>query len=109
GAIGPLPSQLFVVGAGAVGFWLLVHRMAVGRTLRAIGFSADGTRYAGVRVGRRLAAVYLLSGLCAGVAALLYVSRLGQAKADAGTGFELMAITAGGRRGAGEFWGGGGG
>jgi rhamnose transport system permease protein len=94
GAIGPLPSQLFVVGAGAVGFWLLVHRMAVGRTLRAIGFSPDGTRYAGVRVGRRLAAVYLLSGLCAGVAALLYVSRLGQAKADAGTGFELMAITA---------------
>jgi len=94
GAVGPLPSQLFVVGAGAVGFWLLVHRMAAGRTLRAIGFSPDGTRYAGVPVGRRLAAVYLLSGLCAGVAALLYVARLGQAKADAGTGFELMAITA---------------
>jgi rhamnose transport system permease protein len=28
------------------------------------------------------------------VASLLYVARLGQAKADAGTGFELMAITA---------------
>src|SRR2546422_9749118 len=70
------------------------HRMAVGRTLRAIGFSPDGARYAGLPVGRRLGGVYLLSGLCAGVAALLYVARLGQAKADAGTGFELMAITA---------------
>ena len=36
----------------------------------------------------------MLSGLAAGVAALVYVARLGQAKADAGTGFELLAITA---------------
>jgi len=85
---------LLVLVAAATGFWLMIHRMTVGRMLRAIGFSPDGARYAGLPVGRRLAGVYLLSGLCAGIAALLYVARLGQAKADAGTGFELMAITA---------------
>jgi rhamnose transport system substrate-binding protein len=94
GAIGPVPSQLFVIVAGAAFFGLLVHRMAAGRALRAIGFSPDGSRYAGLSVGHRLGVVYLLSGLCAAVASLLYVARLGQAKADAGTGFELMAITA---------------
>jgi len=94
GRIGVVPSQLLVLLAAAAFFWLMIHRMAAGRTLRAIGFAPDGARYAGVPVSRRLAAVYLLSGLCAGVAALLYVARLGQAKADAGTGFELMAITA---------------
>ena len=94
GRIGAVPSQLVVIVAAAVLFWLMIHRMAMGRTLRAIGFSPEGARHAGVSVSRRLAAVYVLSGLCAGVAALLYVSRLGQAKADAGTGFELMAITA---------------
>lgn len=94
GRIGVVPSQLVVLVAAAIGFWLMIHRMAVGRMLRAIGFSPDGARYAGLPVGRRLGGVYLLSGLCAGVAALLYVARLGQAKADAGTGFELMAITA---------------
>jgi rhamnose transport system permease protein len=94
GRIGVVPSQLLVLVAAAIGFWLMIHRMAVGRTLRAIGFSPDGARHAGLPVGRRLGGVYLLSGLCAGVAALLYVARLGQAKADAGTGFELMAITA---------------
>jgi ribose/xylose/arabinose/galactoside ABC-type transport system permease subunit len=94
GRIGVVPSQLLVLAAAAIGFWLMIHRMAVGRSLRAIGFSPDGARYAGLPVGRRLGTVYLLSGLCAGVAALLYVARLGQAKADAGTGFELMAITA---------------
>jgi rhamnose transport system substrate-binding protein len=94
GRIGAVPTQLVVIVAAAVLFWLMIHRMAMGRTLRAIGFSPDGARHAGVSVSRRLAAVYVLSGLCAGVAALLYVARLGQAKADAGTGFELMAITA---------------
>ena len=94
GRVGAVPSQLLVLVAAGVGFWLMIHRMAAGRTLRAIGFSPDGARYAGVPVGRRLGLVYLLSGLCAGIAAVLYVARLGQAKADAGTGFELMAITA---------------
>jgi rhamnose transport system substrate-binding protein len=94
GTVGAVPSQLLVLGAAAVGFWLLIHRMAVGRTLRAIGFSPEGARYAGLAVGRRVGAAYVLSGLCAGIASLLYVARLGQAKADAGTGFELMAITA---------------
>ena len=36
----------------------------------------------------------MLSGLAAGLAAVIYVAHLGQAKADAGTGYELMAITA---------------
>ena len=35
-----------------------------------------------------------LSGLAASLAAIIYVAHLGQAKSDAGTGFELMAITA---------------
>ena len=38
--------------------------------------------------------VYLLSGLAASLAAIIYVAHLGQAKSDAGTGYELMAITA---------------
>src|SRR3954451_14109010 len=38
--------------------------------------------------------VYVSSGFVASLAALVYVAHLGQAKADAGTGYELMAITA---------------
>jgi rhamnose transport system permease protein len=80
--------------AVAIAFWLLLHRMTIGRTLRAIGFAPEGARYAGLAVTRSTGLVYVLSGAAAGLASLLYVSRLGQAKADAGTGFELMAITA---------------
>jgi rhamnose transport system permease protein len=94
GDIAGVPSQALVVAAATIGFWLLLHRMAIGRALRAIGFAPEGARYAGLGVTRSVGLVYLLSGAAAGVASLLYVSRLGQAKADAGTGFELMAITA---------------
>ncbi len=94
GGIAGVPTQLAVVGVAVAAFWLLLHRMSIGRALRAIGFSPDGARYAGLPVEARLAFVYVVSGLSAGVASLLYVARVGQAKADAGTGFELFAITA---------------
>jgi rhamnose transport system substrate-binding protein len=66
----------------------------VGRTLYAIGFSPEGARHAGVPVERRIGLVYVLSGLVASLAAIIYVAHLGQAKSDAGTGYELSAITA---------------
>jgi ribose/xylose/arabinose/galactoside ABC-type transport system permease subunit len=73
---------------------LLVHRTAYGRSFRAIGFSPEGARYAGLPVGRRLAMVYVLAGVIAATAAIIYTARLGQSKSDAGLGYELFAITA---------------
>jgi rhamnose transport system permease protein len=92
--LGGVPAQLPVLAAAGLFFWLLVQRSVVGRGLEAIGYAPEAARHAGVPVGARLRLVYVLSGACAGVAALVYVARLGQAKADAGTGFELLAITA---------------
>jgi rhamnose transport system permease protein len=89
-----LPTQAWIFVVIAIGIWLLVHRTTVGRSLRAIGFSAEGARYAGIPVQRRLAFVYVLAGVIAAAAAIIYTARLGQAKADAGTGYELFAITA---------------
>jgi len=89
-----LPTQVWFFLAVAVGIWLLVHRTTFGRSLRAIGFAPEGARYAGLAVERRLAQAYILAGIVAALAAIIYTARLGQAKADAGTGYELFAITA---------------
>ena len=89
-----LPTQAWIFMVVAVAMWLLVHRMTYGRSFRAIGFSPEGARYAGLPVNRRIALVYVLAGLISAIAALIYTARLGQAKADAGTGYELFAITA---------------
>jgi rhamnose transport system permease protein len=89
-----LPTQVWIFALVALGVWLLVHRTVFGRSFRAIGFSAEGARYAGLPVERRIALVYVLAGVVAALAAIIYTARLGQAKADAGTGYELFAITA---------------
>ncbi|MGH9768046.1 MAG: ABC transporter permease/substrate-binding protein, partial [Blastocatellia bacterium] len=89
-----LPPQTLALIAVAVFYYLLLHRTIIGRSLYAIGFSAEGARYAGIPTGRRVGLVYLLSGFAASLAAVIYIAHLGQAKSDAGTGYELMAITA---------------
>jgi rhamnose transport system substrate-binding protein len=91
---GVVPTQLLVLLAAIAAFAWLLHRTAFGRSLYAIGHSAEAARYAGIPAARRLFIVYLLSGLAASLSAIIYVAHLGQAKSDAGTGFELMAITA---------------
>lgn len=89
-----LPPQTLILIAAIVFYFLLMHRMAIGRSLYAMGFSAEGARFAGIPVAKRIALVYVLSGLAASLAAVIYVAHLGQAKSDAGTGYELIAITA---------------
>ena len=91
---GILPTQTIFLAMAMAGFWILLHRSVIGRGIYAIGHSAAGARYAAIPVPRRLALVYLLSSLAASVAAIIYVAHLGQAKSDAGTGYELIAITA---------------
>lgn len=89
-----VPAQAPIFIAVAIGVWLLVHRTTFGRSFRAIGFAPEGARYAGIPVERRLALAYVLAGVIAALAAIIYTARLGQAKADAGMGYELFAITA---------------
>jgi rhamnose transport system substrate-binding protein len=91
---GIAPAQALVLIVAITGYYVLLQRSVIGRALYAIGFSSEGARYAGLPVKKRVALVYLLSGLASALAAIIYVAHLGQAKADAGTGYELAAITA---------------
>jgi rhamnose transport system substrate-binding protein len=92
--LGVIPIQLTVLLLVFLGYWILLHRSVFGRALYAIGFTPAGARYAGIPVRQRVGVVYFLCGVVSSLAALLYVAHLGQAKADAGSGYELDAITA---------------
>jgi rhamnose transport system substrate-binding protein len=108
---GVVPAQVPVLLAVVAVYVVLLHRSIVGRAWYAIGFAAAGARYAGIPVAWRVGLAYALSGVAASVAAIVYVAHLGQARADAGTGYELDAITAavlGGTSvfgGRGNIWG----
>lgn len=92
--IAGIPAQMWIFLLVALGVWLLVHRTTLGRSFRAIGYSPEGARYAGIPVRRNLGLAYVLAGAIAGLAAVIFVARLGEARANAGMGYELLAITA---------------
>ena len=108
---GVIPAQLPLFVAIFAAYVVFLHRSTAGRAVYAIGFGEAGARYAGIDVRRRLASLYVLTGVVASVAAIVYVAHLGQARSDAGAGYELDAIAAvvlGGTSvfgGRGSLWG----
>jgi rhamnose transport system permease protein len=94
GHLGILPAQAWMLVAALLLVWIGVHRTTLGRSFRAMGFAPEGAVYAAIPVKRDLMLLYASAGLVAAIAALTYTARFGTAKADAGTGYELAAITA---------------
>jgi ribose transport system permease protein len=83
---------LFVLLALAA--WVFLRFRATGRSLYAIGGSAEVARLAGIPVRRLTVAVYAVSGLLSGVAAAVMAARLDSSQPSAGLGYELDAIAA---------------
>jgi len=86
----PMFVMLLVLVAG----WLFLSRLAAGRRVYAIGGNELAARFSGIRVERVKLGVYLLSGLAAGVAAMLSIGYYGAATSGDGQGYELNVIAA---------------
>jgi ribose transport system permease protein len=86
----PLTVMLLVAVAGGI----LLSRTAGGRRVYAIGGNELASRYSGIRVERVKLGVFLLSGLTAGIAALLSLGYYGGATSGDGQGYELNVIAA---------------
>ena len=94
GTVGPLPTQLLVfVVLAAVAVFVLA-RTTFGRSLYAFGSNPVATRFAGVAVNRLQVAVYTITGLLSGIAAVIFVARVSSARGDSGALMELDVITA---------------
>ena len=91
---GGVPAQLPILIVAIAAYGVLLHRSVIGRSWYAIGHGQAGARYAGIPVVRRIGLAYLLSGVVASLAGIVYVAHVGQARSDAGTGYELDAVTA---------------
>jgi len=93
GNIGAFPVQLIIFALLAIVFMLILNRMDIGRKIRAIGYNESAALYTNVNARQVKYFLYALSGLMAGLVALIFVSRITVAKANAGEGYELDAIT----------------
>jgi len=75
-------------------FALLVHFTVFGRRLFAIGGSIEAARFTGLRVTQIKIQTYVLSGVLAALAALVWIGQYGSARADNADGVILLVITA---------------
>ena len=94
GDIFGIPVLVIVVGVLYVIAHLVLTRTKLGRYAYAIGGNEQAAWLSGVPVGRYKIAIYGLSGLMAGVAAVLMTSRLNAASPLTGEMYELYAIAA---------------
>ena len=88
----PLPAWIFFIAL--VIAHIVLTRTPFGRQIFAIGHNLEAARKAGIQTGRILAAVYLISGLCAGVAAMITLGQLGAVSPKFGEQREFAAIAA---------------
>jgi ribose/xylose/arabinose/galactoside ABC-type transport system permease subunit len=88
----PVPALVMLALIAAGAFVLL--RTRFGRYVYAVGGNEEAARLSGVPVQRVLLGVYVLSGACAGLAAVLLVGQLRSGGPDAGMLYELNAIAA---------------
>jgi ribose transport system permease protein len=94
GEIVGIPSAVFVFLAVAVAAWILLNRTSYGRHVVAVGGNREAARIAGVKVSRIVFSVYVISGFCVAIAAILVSGRLSSASPVIGTLYELDAIAA---------------
>jgi rhamnose transport system permease protein len=88
----PNPFVLFAVLA--VLFAFVLHRTSLGRSLFAIGANEEAAFFSGLRVKRIKLALFVVSGLVAALAGIVFTFRFGSARADNGTGLELSVVAA---------------
>lgn len=88
-----IPVQLVLFMVLALAASVLLSRTVLGRYVYAIGHTEKAARYAGIRVQAIKLGLYSASGLVSALAAIIAVARVSTAKADAGTGMELLVIT----------------
>lgn len=74
--------------------WFVLSRTLFGRHVYAVGGNAEAAELSGIRVNRTRILVFVISGLAAGTAAAIGVSRIASGQPLAGAGLELSAIAA---------------
>lgn len=90
-----IPWLVIIAVLVAVAVALFLRYARLGRDVYAVGSNPMAARLRGIEVNRVVFVVYVLTGMLAGLAGVLYAARYGTVNpADAGVGFELTVIAA---------------
>lgn len=89
-----IPVPVIVVLIVYIAFHVFLTKTVSGRDIYAIGGNKVAAYYSGIPTDRRLVMVYMLSGVLAGIAAIILTGRMNSGFPLAGMGAELDSIAA---------------
>jgi rhamnose transport system permease protein len=91
GTLIPWPFVVFVILV--LIFMVVLHWSWIGRQIYAVGNNKEAARFAGIRVADLKLALFVLSGLLAALAGIIFTARFSSARPDNALGFELDVVT----------------
>lgn len=91
---GIIPVIALIAFAVAVILAFVTKRTKLGRNIYALGGNRDSAWYSGINVRKHTLIVFIISGICSGIAGIVLLGRVGSAEPAAATGFETYAIAA---------------
>jgi len=86
--------QIWLFALVAAVGWVLLNRTTFGRRTVAVGGNPEAARLAGINVRRHTVYLYVLVGMCSGIAAIMLVARTTTGSSTHGMLYELDAIAA---------------
>jgi rhamnose transport system permease protein len=89
-----IPNIILFAAIVALAVYIFLNYTRPGRDIYAVGSNPEAANVAGIPVQRTLFMVYVISGLLAGLAAVLWASRFESAQTNTALGFELQTVAA---------------
>jgi D-allose transport system permease protein len=87
-----IPAPVVLAISVALILWFVTAKTRLGRNIYALGGNREAAYFSGIDVKLHTLIVFMISGVCSGLAGVLSAARLGAAEPAAGQGFETFAI-----------------
>jgi ribose/xylose/arabinose/galactoside ABC-type transport system permease subunit len=88
-----IPVPIYILAAGTVIMFFILHRSKFGVYVYAIGGNINAANVSGIKVRPVTVMVYVLAGMFTGIASLILTSRTLAGNPGTGQGYEMDAIT----------------
>jgi rhamnose transport system permease protein len=88
-----IPWSSLIFAILVVIFGVVLHFGRWGRQIYAMGNNKEAARFSGINVGRVKLMLFMLSGVIAALAGVIFTARFSSARPDNAVGFELYVVT----------------
>lgn len=94
GNVGPIPMPIIFMVILTIITWYIMNHTRYGRSLYAIGGNEGAAIASGINVKRNKYITYMINGVFAGIAGVLFMSRVNAGLPNGAVGYEMEGLTA---------------